>query len=340
MLENVFLLLGAVALFLYSLKLLSEGVGEIAGERIKGVVQASTSNRVGAVLAGAFCTAIAQSSVATNMIVIAFVKKGIIAFISASAIIMGTNIGTTITAQLVSLSSVSEVNVIAIGSLVGFLGFVFTLQNKQTLKSAGKAMLGFGFLFTGIDLLTKVVEAFKGYAWFTNLFLVKSPLLLILNGFVITAVLQSSSVVTSVMIVLAELGLLSFQNAVFIVLGANVGTCLPVIFASLSMGKESIKCSIFNLTFNLIGCLIFILPLILFGSNIQSFKIFSFSQARAIANFHTLFNVCVCLILLPVLKPVCKLVDIFTDFLFSDTTDLKTKKQGLFIKYTLKRNNK
>ena len=115
MLENVFLLLGAVALFLYSLKLISDGISEIAGERIKGVVQASTSNRFSAVLAGAFSTAIAQSSVATNMIVIALVKKGIITFFSAAAIIMGTNIGTTITAQLVSLSSVSNINVIAIG---------------------------------------------------------------------------------------------------------------------------------------------------------------------------------------------------------------------------------
>jgi phosphate:Na+ symporter len=156
----------------------------------------------------------------------------------------------------------------------------------------------------------------------------------------ITAVLQSSSVVTSVMIVLAELGLLSFQNAVFIVLGANVGTCLPVIFASLSMGKESIKCSLFNIVFNIIGCAVFILPLIFFGPQIQSLSIFSYSQARAIANFHTLFNVSICVILLPFLKPVCKMVEKFTEFLMEDDCVKRRNIQKPFIKYALKRNNK
>ncbi len=318
MLENIFLLLGAVALFLYSLKLLAEGVSEIAGERMKSLVRASTSNRCGAVLAGAICTAVAQSSVATNMVVIAFVEKGIIGFVSASAVIMGTNIGTTVTAQLVSLSSVSQFNVVAVGSFIAFLGFILCLGNNQTKKRVGKALLGFGFLFIGIQLLTQVVEKFKGYSWFTSLFLVKNPLLLVLNGFVITAVLQSSSVVTSVMIVLAELGLLSFSSATFIILGANIGTCLPVIFASLSMGKESVKCSLFNIAFNIIGSLIFILPLIFLGEQFQCLRIFSSSVGRAIANFHTLFNFTVCIILLPILKPICKLVERFTELLYED----------------------
>ena len=337
MLENIFLLLGAVALFLYSLKLLAEGVSEFAGERMKSLVQASTSNRCGAVLAGTICTAVAQSSVATNMIVIAFVKNGIIGFISASAVIMGTNIGTTVTAQLVSLSSVSQFNVVALGSLIAFLGFVFGLVKNQTLKKVGKALLGFGFLFMSIQLLTQVVEKFKGYSWFTSLFLVKNPLLLLLNGFVITAVLQSSSVVTSVMIVLAELGLLNFSSATFIILGANIGTCLPVIFASLSMGKESVKCSLFNIAFNIIGSLIFILPLVFLGEQIQCLKMFSSSVGRAIANFHTLFNFTVCIILLPILKPICKLVELFTEFLYGDNGTKKVVKWGILSKISFKR---
>jgi len=337
LLENIFLLLGAVALFLYSLKLLGEGVSEIAGEKMKSFVSASTSNRCGACLAGLISTAVAQSSVATNMIVIAFVKKGIINFIAASAVIMGTNIGTTVTAQLVSLSSVSQFNVIALGSFIAFLGFVFSLSKSELLKRVAKALIGFGFLFMGIELLTQVVEKFKGYAWFTALFLVKNPLLLLLNGFIITAVLQSSSVVTSVMIVLAELSLLNFSNASFIILGANIGTCLPVIFASLSMGKESVKCSIFNITFNIIGSLIFILPLILLGNEIQSIKIFSSSVGRSIANFHTLFNFTVCIILLPFLKPVCKLVERFTEFLYNDKNAERTQKIFFNGKISLKR---
>ena len=325
LLKNVFLLCGAIALFLYALKLLAEGVSDLAGGRLKKIVQSATANRCSAVLAGTLCTAVAQSSVATNMIVVALVEKGIINFLSASAVVMGTNIGTTVTAQLVSLSSVSEFDATALGSLVAFVGFLFTVTKINRLKAVGKSMLGFGFVFIGIELLTSAVECFKGYAWFTGLFLVKNPFLLLLNGFVITAILQSSSVVTSVMIVLAGLGLLDFEKALFITLGANIGTCLPVIFASTSMGKESLQTAVFNLFFNVIGSVIFFPLLIIFKDFICQAEIFSQSTGRAIANFHTFFNLSVCLILLPFLKPLCKLIEKFYAFLIADGI---TKKKG------------
>ncbi len=334
--ENVFLLLGAIALFLNGLKVLADGVCEFAGEKMKRAVRGATANRCGAVLAGALCTAVAQSSVATNMIVVAFVEKGIINFVSASAIIMGTNIGTTVTAQLVSLSSVSDFDITAIGSLIAFIGFILTLSKKEKKVALGKAMLGFGFIFIGIELLTGSVERFKAYAWFTDLFLVKNPLLLLLNGFLITAVLQSSSVVTSVMIVLSSIGLLNFENATFIVLGANIGTCLPVIFATLSMGKESLKSAVFNIVFNIIGTIIFFPLLVFFGKEICSSTLFSTSAPRQIANFHTFFNTFVCIILLPFLKPVCSLIERFFKFLYSDGKD-KNKKEKITKKYIKER---
>lgn len=321
--ENLFLLCGAIALFLYALKLLAEGIGEMAGEGLSKVVRNATSNRLSAVIAGALCTAVAQSSVATNMIVVALVEKNVISFLSASAVIMGTNIGTTITAQLVSLSTVSEFDVIALGSFVAFIGFLFSLSKKPLLKSLGKCAIGFGFVFMGIQLLTNSVENFKSYAWFTGLFLVKSPILLFLNGFFITAILQSSSVVTSVMIVLANLGLLNLENALFIILGVNIGTCLPVIFATLSMSKESLKSAVFNIAFNIIGSLIFFPILLFFGNNIITAKIFSNNVGRGIANFHTFFNSSVCIMLLPFLKPICNFIEVSFKFLYKDSKTLK-----------------
>lgn len=326
LLENLFLLCGAIALFLYGLKLLSNGVATLSGESMKKFVRGATSSRCGAVLAGLVCTAVAQSSIATNMIVITFVEKGIISFFAASAVIMGTNIGTTVTAQLVSLSTVSDFEISAIGSLIAFIGFLFGLTKSKTKKAVGEAMLGFGFIFMGIELLTGAVECFKGYSWFTGLFLVENPLLLLLNGFIITAVLQSSSVVTSVMIVLASLDLLTFKSATFIILGANIGTCLPVIFASLSMSKESFKSAVFNIAFNIAGCLIFFFPLVYFGENISQIPLFSGTVGRAVANFHTFFNTIVCIVLLPMLKPFCLLIEKIVDWFLKDNKQSKRKK--------------
>ncbi|MBR3863685.1 MAG: Na/Pi cotransporter family protein [Clostridia bacterium] len=316
--ENFFFLLGAISIFLYGLKILSEGISQVVGGKISALVKGATSNKYGAILTGIGATAIAQSSVATNMIVITFVEKGIISFVGACAVIMGTNIGTTVTAQLVSLSTVSNLNVTAIGSFIAFIGLLLYFCKKQNLKSIGLAALGFGFIFIGIELLTKNVECFEKYAWFTSLFKVKNPLLLLLNGFVITAILQSSSVASSVMIVLGSIGLIDFKSAMFLILGANVGTCLPVIFSSLSMGKESIKCSIFNIAFNIAGVVIFFLPLVFLGDKIAALSVFSAGIGRSIANFHTLFNVAVTLILTPMLKYFCKLVDNLYIFLFTE----------------------
>ena len=185
-------------------------------------------------------------------------------------------------------------------------------------------MLGFGFIFIGIELLTEIVQRFKSYPFFTGLFLVENPLLLLLNGFIITAILQSSSVVTSIMTVLASIGLLNFRCATFIILGANIGTCLPVIFTSLSMNKESVKAAIFNIAFNLFGTIVFFLPLLFFGKQIASLPIFACESGRAIANFHTLFNMVICIILLPILKPFCALCERVVEFLFYDQ-----KEQGI-----------
>lgn len=334
LIENLFLLMGAIALFLYGLNTLSSGVKGIAGIKMKSFVKSATSTRCGGVLAGTLCTAVAQSSIATNMIVITFVESGVMGFLSACAVIMGTNIGTTVTAQLVSISSVSQFEFSAIGSLIAFIGFIFTLFKRQNLPSLGSAMLGFGFIFMGIELLTDVVECFKGYSFFTGLFLVKNPFLLVLNGFFITAVLQSSSVVTSIMTVLASIGVLQFESATFIILGANIGTCLPVIFAALSMGKESVKTAFFNIAFNIFGGIVFFLPLLFFGNEISALAIFCGEPGRAIANFHTLFNMAVCLILLPILKPFSSFCEKLTEklFLSDKRSKIKQNKKQLFLK--------
>ncbi len=313
-LENVLLSLGGITLFLLGLKFMSENMEGLTGQKLKSVMSSVTSNRFSGVLAGAGVTAILQSSVAVNIILVGFVSNNVLNFYQASSIIMGSNIGTTMTAHLVSLSSNKAFDITAIGSLILFIGFIFSFSKKKNLMLIGNVMAGFGMLFLGLEIINKSIIYFKNFELFRNVFLVDNEILLVLNGLFITAIVQSSSAVTSVMIILASNGLITFENSMFLVLGANIGTCMAVIVASLSKNKDAQKTALFNLAFNCFGTLILFLPLTIFKSQVADvFMQFSGGIERQIANFHTLFNLFVTIVLLPILKPFTKLIDFFVD---------------------------
>lgn len=325
-LKDLLLLLGSIAVFLSGLKLMSDEVCNLSGEKMKKGIKAVAGHRCGAVLAGCAVTAIAQSSIATNMIVIGFVEGGVMTFMQAAATIMGTNIGTTMTAQLVSFSQGNSFDITAIGCGMSFIGVIMGLMKNPKVKSAGGAMCGFGFIFIGLMLMTDAVENFKNYVWFKNLFLVENPLVLFLNGLIITTIIQSSSVATGMMVVLGSIGLLPFEKATFLILGSNIGTCIPVIIASADKSAEAKKSALFNIIFNIIGSIIFFLPLVLAGSAINELPFFkNIVIGRKIANFHTFFNTVVCLLLLIPLKYVCALTEKVYDLLYGKRADKKTR---------------
>ena len=321
-LQHILLSLGGVTLFLLGLKIMSENMEKITGEKMKILLSTCTKNKYLGVLTGAISTGVIQSSIATNIITVGFVSSGILSFYQASAIIMGANIGTTITAQLVSLSGKEFFDITAFGSLIFFVGFILTFFKNKKTRCIGNIMQGFGMLFLGLDIVNDCVGFFKNFEEFRSVFLVKNDLLLILNGIVITSIVQSSSAVTSVMIILAGNSLLSFENSMFLILGANIGTCFSVIVASMNKSLPARQTAIFNLAFNVFGNLIFILPLIFFKSEIANlFSLFSSGIEREIANFHTLFNLIVTMVVLPILKP-------FTNLIEKITTPKKVKKQN------------
>ncbi len=307
--SKLLIALSGVTLFLFGLKLISENMEKLAGNGMKKLLKTCTRNDFFGVLTGAISTSVLQSSVATNVITVGFVSSEILTFRSAMPIIMGANIGTTITAQLVSLSGTS-LNVTAIGALVMFIGFIFTFLKSEKFNYVGLTMVGFGMLFTGLDILSLSVAYFKNFAWFRGVFLVENHLLLLLNGLLITAIVQSSSAVTSIIIVLASNGLIGFENAMFLILGSNIGTCFSVVIASLSKSIDAQKTAIFNLLFNVVGAVILFLPLSLFSKQTaRLFGAFSGGIERQIANFHTLFNVVVTLALTPFLKSFVKVIN-------------------------------
>ncbi len=303
------LMLGGITFFLLGLKFMSENMEKLAGEKMQKVLRTFTKNRCAGVMTGAVSTALLQSSIATNVIAVGFVSSGILSFYSASAVIMGTNIGTTITAQLVSLSGSDAFDITALGSLIAFVGFVLSFFKNEKLLNVGGVMAGFGMLFFGLDVVSDSVAFFKNFESFRKIFLVENELLLLLNGILITAIIQSSSAVTSVMIILASNGLLTFENSMFLILGANIGTCFSVIIAASNKPAEARRVAFFNIAFNIVGALVLFLPLSLFKSQVSEwFMSFSGSIEREIANFHTLFNILVTLLILPVLKPFTRLI--------------------------------
>lgn len=308
--QKFLIIIGGVTLFLIGLNFMSTSMGNIAGKKMKRVIGSLTGNPISGLLTGAITTMTIQSSIATNVILVGFVSSGILTFYNAASVIMGANIGTTITAQLVALSGESSFDITAIGSLIAFIGFIFGFTKKTTLKEIGNIMIGFGMIFLGIEIINNGILFFKNIDRFREFFLVKNDLVLFLNGIIITAIVQSSSAVTGVMVVLASNGLLNFESSTFIILGANIGTCFSVIIASLGKSAPARQTAYFNLIFNLIGSLTLFLPLTLYKSQIaEIFSKFSGSTERMIANFHTLFNLFVSIILLPLLKPLTSLIE-------------------------------
>ena len=324
-LEHILLSLGGVTLFLLGLKFISENMEELSSKKVNNLIRNFTKNKYVGVLTGAGVTALIQSSVATNVIVVGLVSSGVISFYSGSAVIMGANIGTTITAHLVSLSQSSFFNVTAVGSLIGFFGFLLSFAKSKNVALFGNVLAGFCMIFIGLDVINNGVIFFKNYAFFRSIFLVESSALLLLNGIVITALVQSSSAVSSVIIILASNGLVDFSNAIFLILGANIGTCLPVILASLNKDIEAQKTAFFNLCFNIFGVLLLYFPLSLFKEQVsQFFTLFSSGIEKQIANFHTLFNLFVTVAILPFLSSFTSFLDkLFSKFKQTSKNSLK-----------------
>ncbi|MEG0238131.1 MAG: Na/Pi cotransporter family protein [Clostridium sp.] len=287
-------LIGGLGLFLYGMKLMGDGLENAAGERLKSIIEKVTSNRFIGVLVGAFVTAIIQSSSATTVMVVSFVNAGLMNLIQAAGIIMGANVGTTITAQMVSF------DLEGIAPLVIGIGVIVTLvaKKKKTRDVAG-ILLGFGILFLGMGMMSNAMKPIADSEIFKQfVFLVGNNIFLgILAGLVMTAVVQSSSATTGILIALATAGAIQLNVALPIILGCNIGTCVTALLAAVGANKTAKKAAIIHLLFNIIGTVIFIPFIGMLVNIVQTMS--PDSVARQVANAHTIFNITVTLVLLP-----------------------------------------
>lgn len=303
-LEIAISLLGGLGLFLYGMNLMAEGLQKSAGDKLKKIVEKLTSNTVMGVLVGTVVTAIIQSSSAATVMVVGFVNAGIMSLSQAIGVIMGANIGTTVTAQLVSFK-LEAIAPVALG--IGIILYLFS--KKEKTKELATILLGFGILFTGMEFMKDAVKPLAEYEGFRRalIYFGEHQFLGIIAGFAITGIIQSSSASMGMLIALASQGLIPLSSALPILYGDNIGTCVTSLLSSIGASRNAKRAATMHLTFNVIGTLIFVLILNYPISALVKW-LDPTDAARQIANAHTIFNVVNVLILLPFAKYIVKIV--------------------------------
>lgn len=288
-------LLGGLALFLYGMQMMSNGLEAAAGNRMKQILEKLTANRILGVAVGAGITAVIQSSSATTVMVVGFVNSGMMTLRQAVWIIMGANIGTTITGQLIAL----DVGMMA--PLFAFIGVVMVVFLKSPkAHHFGQILAGLGVLFIGMDMMgSAMVPLRESEAFISLMTKFSNPALGILAGAVFTAIIQSSSASVGILQALATNGLITFPNAVFVLFGQNIGTCITAVLASIGTSRSAKRTTIIHLMFNLIGTAVFTTVCLLTPLEALIESLTPGAPAAQIANMHTTFNIVTTLLLLP-----------------------------------------
>jgi len=297
-------------MFLYGMNIMADGLQKSAGGKMQKLMGFLTKNRLMAILVGAGVTAIIQSSSATTVMVVGFVNAGMLELAQAVGVIMGANIGTTITAWIVSMSewgSIMKPEFFA-PLLLGIGAFLVLFTKSEKKKKVGEILVGFSILFIGLSFMSDAIKPYRDAPVFADAFAVlgKNPVLAILAGAVVTAIIQSSSASVGILQTLALNGVVNWQSAVFITLGQNIGTCVTALISSAGAGKNAKRASIIHLLFNVIGAVIFgIIMFILFRFN----PVWGSSTINSveISIFHTVFNVLNTLMLVPFADKLVKL---------------------------------
>ncbi|MBX9139214.1 MULTISPECIES: Na/Pi cotransporter family protein [unclassified Clostridium] len=286
---------GGLGLFLYGMKLMSDGLENIAGERLKGILEKITSNKIMGVLVGTIVTAVIQSSSATTVMVVSFVNAGLMSLVQATGVILGSNVGTTITAQIVSFN----LEVVA-PIFIGIGAILMLSSKKKKIKDIAVISVGFGILFMGMGLMSSSMKPIAELEIFKEIIIImgRYSILGVLVGVIMTAIVQSSSATTSILVALAAAGTIDMKIAFPIVLGCNIGTCVTAIIASLTANKTAKKAALLHLLFKIFGTIIF-LPLSVYVVKVVAYLTPN-NLGRQVANAHTIFNIVITLVVLPI----------------------------------------
>ena len=299
---SVVSLLAGLGAFLFGFKVLSDNIEKLATNRLRGWFDKTGKSRLAGVGIGTAITAIIQSSSATTVMVVGFVNAGLMSLFQATTVIMGANIGTTITAYIASMAEIPLIEFVTTFTCIGV--FMNMLSKREKVKTIGLMLAGLGLVFLGLEYMSGAMSIYRESAAFKDfLQTVSNPFLLLLIGVVFTAIVQSSSAVTSLIIVMVSQGLIignGGNDVLFLVLGSNIGTCITAILSSIGANTNAKRASLIHLMFNVFGSVIFTVFLLLWPSFMQDTLMSWFPGAAGlqIALFHTFFNVvCTCLFL-------------------------------------------
>ncbi|MBQ8856617.1 MAG: Na/Pi cotransporter family protein [Lachnospiraceae bacterium] len=309
-------MIGGLALFLYGMDLMGAGLEKASGGKLEKILEKLTSNPLKAVLLGAGVTAVIQSSSATTVIVVGFVNSGIMKLEQAVGLIMGANIGTTVTSWLLSLAGIESgnffINLLKPSSfspvlaIIGVIFLQFLKSDKK--KNIGMIMVGFAILMTGMDTMSAAVKPLANVPEFTNILLMFSnPILGLLAGAILTAIIQSSSASVGILQALCMTGAVTFGTAFPIIMGQNIGTCITAIISGIGASKNARRTALVHLYFNLIGTTIFMIVFYTLNAFIDFAFLDTAATAAGIAVIHSVFNITATIILLPFSKVLVKL---------------------------------
>lgn len=294
---------GGLGMFIYGMQIMSSGLENAAGNKMKTLLEALTKTKILGVLLGAFITAVIQSSSATTVMVVGFVNAGIMNLTQAMGVIMGANIGTTVTGWLVSAGEWAEfLKPSTLAPIAIAVGVVVMLTGKRkTSKDIASIVVGFGLLFVGISTMSDAVSPLREVPAFTELFvsLGGSPLLAILVGAGVTAIIQSSSASVGILQSLAAVGLIPFNAAIYIIMGQNIGTCVTAMMSSMGAKKNAKTAALMHLLFNVIGTILFSIAAIAFFTIVKPEWGFGAITQTQISTVHTIFNIATTIILFP-----------------------------------------
>ena len=285
-------LLGGLGMFLYGMEMMSDGMKMTAGDSMRSILEKLTSNRYIAVFIGAFVTMVIQSSSATTVMLVSFVNSGLLSFTQALGVVLGSNIGSTVTAQIVAFKITDyALLLIAAGSIMSLFA------KKDTVKHLGFVILGFGLLFYGMTVMSDTMKPLRSDPTFNSILTsFENPFLGILAGAIFTALVQSSSATTGIVITLASSGSITLEAGIPLILGANIGTCITALLAGLNASRDAKRVAIGHVTFNVIGVLLFCFWIPSFAEFISQT---SDNVPRQIANAHTIFNIVATVIFIP-----------------------------------------
>ena len=335
-------LIGGLGLFLLGMNMMSDGMQNAAGDRMRTIISRITHNRFIAVGVGTFVTMVIQSSSATTVMLVSFVYSKLVKFRQTIGVILGAGIGTTITVQLIAFK-ITDYSLLIIG-----LGFILNfLFSSSKIKNIGKSILGFGILFFGMYIMSESMYPLRSFSPFIeSIVKLENPLLGILAGTIFTALIQSSAAFIGIMIILATQGLLSLEASIALMLGANIGTAITAILASIKTDREAKQVALAHTLIKVVGVLIFLFWIPQFAELVRiispkpaisndEFSILAETVPRQIANAHTVFNIVLTCLILPFTNIFAKLIEKILPIKISDEPVLKT----VYLDYSMVKNS-